>query len=138
MPLVDPIPVEGLRDLARQLRAVDVNLPKALRLAANEAAEIVVVEARTGVPRKSGKAAKSIKARSTRTAARIVSGGNRAPYMPWLDYGGKVGKNNTAVRPFEPDGRYVYPAFRSKREQVEQTYRAALARIIAEAGLEVT
>lgn len=138
MPLVDPIPVEGLRDLVRRLRAVDANLPKAMRLAANEAAEVVVDDAQQRTPKKSGKAAKSIKAKSTRTAARITSGGNRAPYMPWLDYGGSVGKNNTAKRPFIPDGRYVYPAFRSKRQQVEDTYRAALDRIVDEAGLEAS
>lgn len=138
MPLVDPIPVEGLRDLVRRLRAVDANLPKAMRLAANEAAEVVVDEAQLRTPKKSGKAAKSVKAKSTRTAARITSGGNRAPYMPWLDYGGSVGKNNTAKRPFIADGRYVYPAFRSKRQQVEDTYRAALDRIVVEAGLEAS
>lgn len=138
MPLIEPIPIEGLRDLVRRLRQVDADLPKAMRLAANEAAQVVVDEAQRHVPRRSGKAAKSIKARSTRTAARVDSGGNRAPYMPWLDYGGKVGKNDSASRPFIADGRYVYPAFRSKRQQVEDTYRAALDRIIVGAGLEAT
>ena len=136
MPLIDAIPVEGLRDLARRLRAVNADLPKALRLAANEAAEVVVVEAQRRVPRRSGKAAGSIRARSTRTAARISSGGRRAPYTPWLDYGGKVGRNNTASRPFIADGRYVYPAFRDKRDEVADTYSAALDRIITDAGLE--
>lgn len=136
MPLVEPIPVEGLRDLVRRLRAVNADLPKALRLAANEAAEIVVQDARPHVPRKTGKAAASIKAKSTRTAARITSGGRRAPYMPWLDYGGAVGRNDTAKRPFISDGRYVYPSFRRNRQKVEDTYKAALGRVIAEAGLE--
>jgi HK97 gp10 family phage protein len=136
--LVEPIAVEGLRDLSRRLRAVDTSLPKALRLAANEAAEIVVLEARRDVPRKSGKAAKSIKAKSTRTSVRITSGGNRAPYMPWLDFGGRVGKNDTAKRPFIADGRYLWPAIYAKRQEVEETFRASLARIIADAGLEVT
>lgn len=138
MPLIEPIPIEGLRDLVRQLRQVDADLPKAMRLAANEAAQVVVDEAQRHVPRRSGKAAKSIKARSTRTAARVDSGGNRAPYMPWLDYGGAVGKNDSAKRPFIADGRYVYPAFRSKRQQVEDTYRAALDRIVVSAGLEAS
>jgi HK97 gp10 family phage protein len=138
VPLVDPIPVEGLRDLVRRLRAVDANLPKAMRLAANEAAAVVVDEAQLRTPRRSGKAQKSIKAKSTRTAARVTSGGNQAPYMPWLDFGGTVGKNDTARRPFIPDGRYVYPAFRTKRQEVEDTYRAALDRIIDEAGLEAS
>jgi HK97 gp10 family phage protein len=138
VPVVDPVQIVGLRDLTRRLRQVNTDLPKAVRLAANEAAEVVVVAARRDVPKRSGKAAGSIRARSTRTAARVSSGGRRAPYMPWLDYGGKVGKNNTAVRRFIADGRFVYPAFRENREQVAETFRTALDRIIAEAGLEST
>lgn len=137
MPTIDPIPVEGLRALARQLRAVSSDLPKAMRLAANEAADVVVQEARRRIPKRSGKAAASIRAKSTRTAARISSGGRRAPYVPWLDYGGKVGRNNTASRPFISDGRYVYPSFGDKRNEVEQTYAKAIARIVADAGLDV-
>lgn len=134
---VDPIPVDGLRDLVRQLRAVRADLPKAIRLAANEAAEIVVVKARSKVPQRSGKAAASIKAKSTRTAARVSSGGRRAPYMPWLDYGGAVGPNKSVKRPFIADGRYVYPAFSSERAKVKDTFEKALKRIVEDAGLEV-
>lgn len=136
MPTIDPVRVEGLADLARSLRAVNSDLPKALRLAANKAAEIVVEEARRNVPRRTGAAAKSIKAKSTRTAARVTSGGRRAPYMPWLDYGGKVGKNDTASRPFIADGRYVYPAYRSKRDEFEKVLRESLQDVARSGGLE--
>ncbi len=137
-PIVEPIEIEGLRDFMRNLRALDQALPKALRLAGNEAAELVVDDARSRMPRRSGRAAKSVKARSTRTAVRIASGGARAPYVPWLDYGGKVGPNNSVTRKFEPDGRYVYPAFRDNRERVDDAYRKALAAIARQAGIEVT
>jgi hypothetical protein len=135
---IEPIAVEGLREFTRSLRDLDAGLPKAIRLAANEAAQVVVDDAQTRVPRRSGKAAKSIKAKSTRNAARVASGGRQAPYMPWLDYGGKVGRNNTAARPFISDGRYVYPAFRANRGEVAETFRKALLRIAADAGIEVT
>lgn len=137
MPAVDPVRIEGLSALNRSLRAVNADLPKALRLVANEAANIVVDAARPMVPRRSGKAAASIKAKSTRTAARVTSGGRQAPYMPWLDYGGKVGKGDTAHRPFISDGRYVYPAYRANREKFEQHMRDRLAEIAASAGLEM-
>ncbi|MES2211413.1 MAG: HK97 gp10 family phage protein [Chloroflexota bacterium] len=135
---IEPIAVEGLRDFVRSLRALDSGLPKAVRLAANEAANVVVDEAQHRIPKRSGKAAKSIKAKSTRTAARVSSGGRRAPYAPWLDYGGKVGRNKSVERPFIADGRYVYPSFRANRSKVSDTFRKALARIAAEAGIEVT
>lgn len=135
---IEPIAVEGLREFVRSLRSLDAALPKMVRLAANEAANIVVVEAQSRTPKRSGKAAKSIKAKSTRNAARVASGGARAPYMPWLDYGGKVGRNDTASRPFIADGRYVYPSFYDNRAKVEETFRSALRRIAVDAGLEVT
>lgn len=136
MPLIDPVRVEGLADLNRALRRVSSDAPKALRLAANAAAEIVVTEARSRMPSRTGKARKSVKARSTRTAARVSSGGRRAPYVPWLDYGGKVGRGKSTERPFESDGRYVYPAFRDKRTEFERLLRDALRQVVADAGLE--
>jgi hypothetical protein len=136
VPLIEPVRIEGLADLNRSLRRVSSDAPKALRLAANKAADIVVTEARSRVPRRSGKAKASIKAKSTRTAARVSSGGRRAPYMPWLDYGGSVGPNKSVKRPFIADGRYVYPAFRSKRQQFERVLREALAEVARDAGLE--
>ena len=138
MPVVEPIEIEGLRAFMRNLRDLDQALPKALRLAGNEAAEIVVDDARSRMPRVSGRAAKSVKTRSTRIAVRIAAGSKAAPYVPWLDYGGRVGPNNSVVRKFEPDGRYVYPAFRDNRERVDDAYRNALRTIARQAGIEVT
>lgn len=138
MSAIEPVQIVGLRETVRALRAIDADLPKAMRVAANKAADIVVVEARSRMPRRSGKAQQSVKAKSTRTAARISSGGRRAAYVPWLDYGGKVGRNDSAVRPFIADGRYVYPAFRDKREAFERAFRAALSDVVTGAGLEMT
>lgn len=135
---IEPIAVEGLRELTRSLRELDSGLPRAVRLAANEAADIVVQAAQRPVPTRSGKAKKSIKAKSTRTAARVSSGGRRAPYFPWLDYGGRVGPNKSVRRPFIADGRYVYPAFRENRERVKDAFSEALQRIARDAGLEVS
>jgi hypothetical protein len=136
VPLIDTIRIEGLAQLNRSLRALGSDMPKALRLAANEAAEIVIDTARAKVPRRTGKASASIRASSTRTAARVTAGGRRAPYFPWLDYGGRTGRNNTARRPFIADGRYVYPAFREKRAEFERILRETLTRVIRDAGLE--
>ena len=138
MPIIDTVRVEGLAQLNRSLRSISSDAPKALRLAANEAAQIIVDAARAGVPRRTGRAAQSIRAASTRTAARVTSGGKRAPYFPWLDYGGRVGRNNTARRPFIGDGRYVYPAFYANRERFQAVLEAALVKVVSDAGMEVT
>ena len=135
--LIDPIRVEGLAELRRSLRQVDSTLARALRLAGNKAAKLVVDEAVPTVPRRSGKAAGSMRTRSSQTETRVVSGGNRAPYMPWLDYGGNVGKDNTAHREFIRSGRYVYPAFERVRDEVERTLRIELRTLAESAGLTV-
>lgn len=133
--IVDVVRVTGLREFRRGLRELDRAAPRALRLANNEAAQLVVDTARPMVPRRSGRAAASVKVRSSQAVVRVVSGGPRAPYMPWLDYGGKVGKNDTASRPFQPDGRYVYPAFRRVRGEFETVLQTALRRIADETGV---
>lgn len=135
--IIDPIRIQGLSEFRRNLRAMDQGLPRALRLAGNEAANIVVDSARPTVPTRSGKAAASIKARSSQLATRVSGGGARAPYFPWLDYGGKVGRDNTASRPWEPDGRYIYPAYRREKVRVEETLNAALRRIADDSGVEL-
>lgn len=136
-PTVDAVRIEGFRELRNALRALGRDAPKALRVAGNEAAQLVVDNARPRVPRRSGKAAGSIKAKSTQTATKIASGGRAAPYMPWLDYGGAVGRNDTARRPFVADGRYVYPAYRAVKDDFGRVLNAAVKRIADEAGLEL-
>lgn len=134
----DPIQIEGLAQLNRALRRLDAEAPKGLRLAHNEAANIVVDAARPRMPRKSGRAQASVKARSTRTATRVSAGNSRAPYVPWLDYGGE-GRiaGRPSKREFRKGGRYVYPAFHDNRNRVEDALEQGLLKVVTSAGLVV-
>lgn len=139
--LIEPISVEGLRRLSRQLRQIDSDAPKALRLAGNEAAGIVVSAAKARVPlgpAKGGHARNSIKAASTRTQARVSAGGTKFSYYPWLDFGGTVGPGKKSKRPFLKQGRYLWKAFADHREDVETRLRTQLEDIAQRAGLEVS
>lgn len=138
--MTQPIRIEGLAQLNRALKQVDGDLPKALRLALNQATDLVVGYARPRVPRRSGRAAASIKAASTRTKARVSGGGARAPYYPWLDFGGRVGRSKSVRRPFLREGRYIYKGYFQARDSDEfsNALDRALTRVIREAGLEVT
>lgn len=132
------IRVSGLKQLNRSLKALDADLPKALRLAGNQAADIVVAQARPKVPTgpgKGGHAASSIKAASTRTAARVKAGGAKYPYFPWLDFGGKVGRKHRTVRAFLKSGRYVWKAYSERSDVVATTLGQALDKVIIESGL---
>ena len=137
--MVAKIQVAGLRDFQRQLKAMDAGLPKQLRLALNEAAKVVVDHATARMPSRSGRAKASLKARSTQRTARVALGGNRAPYAPWLDFGGEGRrKGRPAARPFIKAGRYVYPALDAKRGDVTDIMARALADLARQAGLEVS
>lgn len=134
----DAIKVRGLNELAKSLRRIDPELAKELRVVLNDAAETVAVRARRKVPSRSGRAARSVKAKSTRTLARVAGGGNRAPYYPWLDFGGAVGKRNSVRRKYQPKGRYIYPEYFKARDagEFQDTMHDGLLSVLRKAGLE--
>lgn len=134
----DPISISGLREFQRSLKQLDSDLAKALRVAFNGAADIVVQAARGGVPTKTGKAKGSIRASSTQTAVRVSGGSKKVPYYPWLDFGGRVGKGGSITRPFIKDGRYIYAAYFANRERFAQVTVDALVSAAQAAGLEVS
>jgi hypothetical protein len=129
--------VVGLREFQRNLKKLDADLPKALRVAFNGAADVVVTDARRRVATRSGRARGTVKARSTQTASRVVGGGNKAPYYPWLDFGGKVGRARSVSRPFLKHGRYIYDAYFDNQARYAQLMERALLDVAASAGVEV-
>jgi hypothetical protein len=137
MGTVDPIKIEGLTEFVRSLRKLDSDLPKALRVSFNTAADLVVDYARPRVPSRSGKARRSVKARSTREAVRVVGGSRTVPYYPWLDFGGTVGKGKSVRRPFIKEGRYIYAGYFARRAQVEEGMVEALLDVARQAGVDV-
>ncbi len=131
------IEVGGLAALSRGLKAVDSGAPKELRLALNAAAQLLVDHTRPKIPVVTGAARRSLVARSTRTSARVAVGGKKAPYFPWLDFGGQGRvKGRPAPRPFLSEGRYVYPTLREIRPKIEAQLQDSITEVIRNAGLE--
>jgi len=137
--MAEAIRVDGLAEFSRNLRKLDADLPKALRVALNDAADVVVGAARVRVPKRSGRAAASIRARSTRTAVRVAGGGKRVPYYPWLDFGGRVGRRKAVKRAFLKEGRYIYAAYFDKTSSgaFQEVLTGALLDVARQAGIEV-
>jgi hypothetical protein len=135
--MTDPIKIDGLAEFRRNLKTLDRELPKALRLAFNEAADIVVKDAVPGIPRRTGRAAKTVKARSTQTMSRVSGGSARVPYYPWLDFGGRVGRNKSVSRPFLKEGRYIYASYFRNRSRYVEVLEKSLVQVAAQAGVEV-
>jgi len=130
------VEVGGLAQLSKGLRGIDSGAPKELRLALNSAAELLVDATRPKIPSVSGAARRSLVARSTRTSARVAVGGKRAPYFPWLDFGGQ-GRvaGRPGARPFLGEGRYVYPTLRQIRPRIEAQLQESITAVIRNAGL---
>lgn len=131
------IRIDGLAQFTRAVKKLDNELPKMVRIAMNDAAGIVVEYGQARVPRRSGRAYSSIKARSTRTFVRVVEGGSRAPHAPWLDFGGRVGRRHSVARPFIKEGRYLYPALRERNKEIREALENSLTRVARSAGLEL-
>lgn len=131
------VQIEGLADFRRRLRALDTNLPKGMRLVMNETSQMVIDYAMPMIPVRTGRARKSIRAASTQTSARVRAGSARAPYYPWLDFGGRVGKNRSVTRQFRRNGRYLYIAYYRLRDNgnFERALMQGLRRIADSAGI---
>jgi len=136
--VADAIQIQGLREFQRGLKQMDRDLPKALRIAFNDAANVIVSDARPRVPTRTGRAAGTVKARSTQTSARVVGGGNRAPYYPWLDFGGRIPRGPR--RPWLPKGRYIYNAYFRARDsgRFADMLEKGITNVARSAGIELT
>jgi hypothetical protein len=134
---IEPIRIQGLTSFSKNLKKLDKGLPKALRVGFNEAADIIVDDAVPKVPRRTGRARKSLKAKSTRTAARAFGGGNRVPYYPWLDFGGEGRRRGRPpARPFIKEGRYLWKSFGDNRDEVAEALEKAMFNVIESSGIE--
>jgi Bacteriophage HK97-gp10, putative tail-component len=136
--VTQPIKVDGLATLTKQLKAISKEAPKAMRLANNEAANIVVNAARPTVPVRSGRTRTTLKARSTRSEARAVGGGTRAVHYPWLEFGGRVGRRKATRRPRVKEGRYLYPGWVQRRQAVYAELEKHLFDLCRQYGLDVS
>lgn len=131
----DIVRISGIKEFNKAAKQVNDQLPKKMRIAFNEAAELVAGEARSHVPSRSGKARASYRTRSTQRAARIAIGGPKAQYVPWLDFGGRAGN---VSRPFYKAGRYLFPALERKKPEFMDLIQERVVQTIKDAGLEVT
>jgi Bacteriophage HK97-gp10, putative tail-component len=138
------VKVTGLRELRTALKKVGAEAPAAMKTEMKTIAGKVVGKIVSKVPQKTGKAAGSIKARGTTTGAGIAFGGTAAPYYPWLDFGGTVGKGHkpgvsgsgSIRRNFIKQGRYVYPTLMDEQTAIKHDLDEALGRLASQAGFE--
>lgn len=141
--------VEGLAQFQAELRRVNRDLPRVLRLAHLDAAELVAEEARGRARARGGVAAKtapSIKAAGEQRRAKITLGGARFPFALGAEFGGgrhgpgnptPAGGYTTQFPPWRGSGGdagyFVYPAIRATRDRFVDAYEQGLAELISRA-----
>lgn len=138
MAAIEPIKVTGLKEFRRDLKTISTDLPKCIRLANNEVADIVVVWVKDHMENRTGGAVSTVKAASTQKEVRVKEGSAKRPYVPWLDFGGRVGPKRSVKRSFHSDGRYLYPALYANRDVLVDKLADQLIALCRKAGVEVT
>lgn len=124
------VEVKGLAELSKAFKAVDEDVASGMKDAFLGIAREVVGTAQQRMPHNTGRAQSSVKPRATAKGAGIAFGGNKAPYMPWLDFGGSVGRGHQPGQAWsgaikrdwrgKPGGmgRYVYPAISDSKDEI--------------------
>lgn len=131
------IKVEGLRDLQRALREIDRELPKELRRANLEAAQLIAEGTRRSFASRPGVAPKvvpSVKALAQQRSASVRIGGARFPFALGSEFGSIRFKQFPAWRGSAAAAGYsLYPTIRSEGPRVIEAYAAAVDRVAAKA-----
>jgi hypothetical protein len=130
--------VAGLKDFRSGLKGMDRDLPKGVRLALNEVADVLIAAVRPKIPSQTGNARASLKAASSQTEARVSAGGRRAQYYPWLDFGGSVGRKKSVKRAFFKKGRYIFVVLGEQQDEIERTMLKVVAKLAANNGIDVS
>ena len=115
----------GVTHLEAQLAKMGSEVERALLNVSRDIADDVVMTVRQRVPYESGDASRSYTSAVTATGVDLSFGGAQAPYVPWLEFGGKAGRSG-ATRPYVPGGRYLYPTIRRVAEDWESEILKAL------------
>ena len=129
------VEIENLKEIQAQLRALDPALAKELKEVNLYVADLVADSARAHVPSDSGTARSTVKAKGEQRYAVIRAGGKKAPYYPWLDFGGRRGDEKTQSRPYVDGGRYIYPTVGRQRSKIVNEYVLMLGHLLDKAGL---
>lgn len=131
-----PVRARGLDEVRRAFKRAEELTPDLAQEVSKEAAELALSWARGEIPQRTGNAASTLKViRLGRQFGLQGGDATTAPYYPWLDFGGRVGRRHSVVRQYLDSGRYIYPGFVNTLGQAENVMERALSKMIYRAGL---
>jgi hypothetical protein len=116
------IKIEGLRDLVKDLRKLDENLPKEIRRINFEAAQEVAGAARSLVPHRSGRLEGSIRPLATQRGGQVAAGTAAVPYAGPIHFGWL--RRHITPQPF------LYSALDGMRDKVFEAYLIQIEKLL--------
>lgn len=134
-----PVLVEGLRDLQRELRAIDGAWPRELRAANKAAADLVAEGTRASFLSRGGSApmvANTVKALAQQRSASVkIGGGNSVGGQVAMgnEFGGRGRPTTQQFPSFKRGGYSLFPTVKEKREEVIAAYDKAIDRLLEKA-----
>lgn len=130
------VTVKGLGEFNAALRRVP-ELTDAMRSeVSHDAADLAHGWALGRIPRRTGRAAESLRLKRYGLLWGLSGGDARtAPYYPWLDFGGRTGRKRSVKRQFIEGGRYIYPGFAATVGEAQRLMTAAVEKMLNRAGL---
>lgn len=138
----------ALKGIMKALKAADPALQKELKVQLKKAAGIVATAAKGKVPKTSRRganrsgsgmhAASSIGSGGNAKGAFVKGGSSSVPYYGWLDFGTRspISGRPRSIGPWAgtgpgpKKGRFLYPAFEEKRDDVQAAVKAAVSKSI--------
>lgn len=137
MPIDVKVEIRGLNEVAGAFRRVNADAPAALKSEYSAVAGRVASRAAGLVPKLTGRAAGSLKPRASARGAAIVAGGSAAEHYPWLDFGGRVGRQKSVLRDHVTGGRYIYPTIAAEGDNIKRGTEEAIVNAARKSGFEV-
>jgi hypothetical protein len=104
---------------------------------AGEAAEEVATRTRMAIPLgpvAGGHAKSSVRVERGHIEATVHEGGPAFPYLPWLEFGGRVGRKHANHRQWIEGGRYMYRALSMIKPGIEPSMHDGMREAARESG----
>jgi hypothetical protein len=123
------VQVIGLKAFARDIKKMgDPGGPllAQMKQAGRDAADPVAAVVRGRLPHVTGRLAGDVRVTATRTGAAIRMGRASVRYAGWVEFGGHRKALYPSSRPFQPRGRYLFPAAYEMAGHSAELYAAAV------------
>jgi hypothetical protein len=124
--VVELVGAAQMAELKYALRSVSDEVADVVLSELEDIAKGVAADARKRVPHRTGRAQASYRA----SGAAVVFG-DGVSYVPWLEFGGAVGRKGSVTRPYIREGRYVYPAITAAMADIEARFDDLIAQMTA-------